>query len=413
MCYLVVERYSICRCLYYKHNADRCREYGVKGHPIQERTVLVGYACERHSQYQKETLLWSSGSKSTARQTHRGDGPEQILSAQQGIKITSAVALRALEDAQYGGEDDDLSSKRPEESVMETGSSQTTVEDDPYEEAKTESVPNHRSNLDDFRSRLRCPSQYIASVQELEKKVWNNSTISMYKSWNSDRLSSDLYKKSFRFEDYIPYPVIPSELLDVIPNRLSDDSFAKDPTNTSDEEITAICQHGAVHPGSSHLNAIRMCRNVILRTFLNLKLLQQSNFCGGCFSIIILDRRRWNVAMLLPIEITDLIALVYELEYILRDSASLVLNTSGSKIPPDIDRQFDFLQTTMVKQYCQSLLQMDPESLSSLDLGVVRIFSALLRSTSYSKYLTRTNLQDSKIKLFDCSNFSKLMEILY
>lgn len=119
------------------------------------------------------------------------------------------------------------------------------------------------------------------------------------------------------------------------------------------------------------------------------------------------------MAMLLPIEITDLIALVYELEYILRDSASLVLNTSGSKIPPDIDRQFDFLQTTMVKQYCQSLLQMDPESLSSLDLGVVRIFSALLRSTSYSKYLTRTNLQDSKIKLFDCSNFSKLMEILY
>lgn len=242
-------------------------------------------------------------------------------------------------------------------------------------------MPNHSSNLDDLRSRLCCPSQYIASLQELEKKIWNNSTISVHKSWNSNKLSSDLYKKSFGIVDYIPYPLVPSELQDVIPNRLSDDSFAKDPTNTSDEEITAICQNGAVHPSSSHLNAIRMCRNVILRTFLNLKLLQQSNFCAGCFSIIILDRRRPNVAILLPIEITDFIALVYELEYILRDSASLVLNTSGSKTPPDIDRRFDFLNTTMVKKYCQSLLQMDPESLSVLNLGVVRTLSELLCST--------------------------------
>lgn len=177
------------------------------------------------------------------------------------------------------------------------------------------------------------------------KRVWSNSTISMYKSWYLNGPSSVISKKSFTLEDYIPYPPIPSELLDVIPNRLSDDSFAIDPTNTSDEEITAICQNGEVHPSSSHLNAIRMCRNVILRTFLNLKLLQQSNFCTGCFSIIILDERRRNVAILLPIEITDLITLVYELEYILRDSASLVLNTGGSKNPSNIDHKFNFLKT--------------------------------------------------------------------
>jgi hypothetical protein len=200
----------------------------------------------------------------------------------------------------------------------------------------------------------------------------------MYTSWNSDNFSSDLYKKSYGIEDYIPYPLVASELQDVIPNRLSDDPFAKDPTNTSDEEITALCQSAGNRTTSSHLNAIRMCRNVLLRTFLNLKFLQQSNFCAGCFSIIVLDKRRRNVAILLPIENTDFIALVYELEYILRDSASLVLNTSGSETPLNIDRQFMFLNTPMVKQYCRSLLQMNPESLPVLALGVVCIFSELL-----------------------------------
>lgn len=49
MCYLVVERYSVCRCLYYQHSVDMCAAYGTQGHGIQERTVLVGYACEKHS----------------------------------------------------------------------------------------------------------------------------------------------------------------------------------------------------------------------------------------------------------------------------------------------------------------------------------------------------------------------------
>jgi len=352
--------------------------------------VLVGYACEMHSSHRGETLLWSSGSESTAQQTPRGDGSQWIPSAHQGIKITSAVALRALEDAQYSEEDDVQSTGRLDESVMETASTQTTVEDDPRDESKPQSARNHSSNLDDLRLRLCCPSQYIASLQELEKKIWNNSTISMYNSLDS-------HKKSFGMEDYIPYPLVPSELQDVIPNRLSDDSFAKDPTNTSDEEITAICQHRAVHPSSLHLNAIRMCRNVILRTFLNLKLLQQSNFCAGCFSIIILDKKRTNVAILLPIEIMDFIALVYEMEYILRDSASLVLNSSGSKTPPDIDRRFDFLNTTMVKRYCQSLLQIDLESLSVLNLGVVRTFFELLRPTPNISWVLGGTCKISKL----------------
>ncbi|KAA8565271.1 hypothetical protein EYC84_010996 [Monilinia fructicola] len=57
MCYLVVERYSVCRCLYYQHSVDMCAAYGTQGHGIQERTVLVGYACEKHSTHTKLTKI--------------------------------------------------------------------------------------------------------------------------------------------------------------------------------------------------------------------------------------------------------------------------------------------------------------------------------------------------------------------
>jgi len=49
MCYQVVERYSVCRCQYYKHAIDPCAAHGQRGHSVQEKTVLVGYACNIHS----------------------------------------------------------------------------------------------------------------------------------------------------------------------------------------------------------------------------------------------------------------------------------------------------------------------------------------------------------------------------
>ncbi|KAK8208341.1 hypothetical protein HDK77DRAFT_483525 [Phyllosticta capitalensis] len=49
MCYQVTERYAVCRCLYHKHAVDPCAQYGHSGHSVQEKTVLVGYACSVHS----------------------------------------------------------------------------------------------------------------------------------------------------------------------------------------------------------------------------------------------------------------------------------------------------------------------------------------------------------------------------
>ncbi|KAF2250610.1 hypothetical protein BU26DRAFT_383629, partial [Trematosphaeria pertusa] len=48
MCFQVVERYSVCRCLYYKHAIDPCAAHGQSGHAAQEKTVLVGEACGPH-----------------------------------------------------------------------------------------------------------------------------------------------------------------------------------------------------------------------------------------------------------------------------------------------------------------------------------------------------------------------------
>ncbi|KAK2609443.1 hypothetical protein N8I77_002940 [Diaporthe amygdali] len=49
MCFQVLELYSACRCLYYQHAVDRCPEYGKRGHNINQRKILVGYACFDHS----------------------------------------------------------------------------------------------------------------------------------------------------------------------------------------------------------------------------------------------------------------------------------------------------------------------------------------------------------------------------
>jgi hypothetical protein len=51
MCYQVIERHSFCRCLYYKHSVDPCSAHGQRGHIVQEKTVLVGYACSSHSDF--------------------------------------------------------------------------------------------------------------------------------------------------------------------------------------------------------------------------------------------------------------------------------------------------------------------------------------------------------------------------
>lgn len=48
MCIKVIEKYSVCRCIYYSHAADPCPAYGRRGHAVKTMEVLVGLSCGRH-----------------------------------------------------------------------------------------------------------------------------------------------------------------------------------------------------------------------------------------------------------------------------------------------------------------------------------------------------------------------------
>ena len=49
MCIRVVERYFVCRCIYYSHAVDSCPAYGRQDHAVRTKEVLVGYSCSRHT----------------------------------------------------------------------------------------------------------------------------------------------------------------------------------------------------------------------------------------------------------------------------------------------------------------------------------------------------------------------------
>lgn len=56
-CFQIVERYSMCRCLYYKHDLHHrpnCHCSDTPNHKVPERTILVGYACEFHFKSQED-----------------------------------------------------------------------------------------------------------------------------------------------------------------------------------------------------------------------------------------------------------------------------------------------------------------------------------------------------------------------
>lgn len=67
MCIQLVERYSVCKCLYYRHAVDPCSGYKQRHHTVQERTMLVGYACPSHS------LRYSQGPSSSSQQANHSD----------------------------------------------------------------------------------------------------------------------------------------------------------------------------------------------------------------------------------------------------------------------------------------------------------------------------------------------------
>lgn len=66
MCIQLIEVYSVCGCVYYKHAVDRCANYRSRGHHVAVKEVKVGYACSRHTTG-AESLHASEASESRGR----------------------------------------------------------------------------------------------------------------------------------------------------------------------------------------------------------------------------------------------------------------------------------------------------------------------------------------------------------
>lgn len=68
MCLQEIERYSECRCIYYKSFVDKCPEYGQQGHVVIEKTVLVGFVCPDHDSrmYQDEADKCSTATRAAS-----------------------------------------------------------------------------------------------------------------------------------------------------------------------------------------------------------------------------------------------------------------------------------------------------------------------------------------------------------
>lgn len=49
MCIRLTEQYAVCKCTHHVHGIDPCQSVGQHRHRIEDRTVLVGYACSRHT----------------------------------------------------------------------------------------------------------------------------------------------------------------------------------------------------------------------------------------------------------------------------------------------------------------------------------------------------------------------------
>jgi hypothetical protein len=100
MCIQVVERYSVCRCLYYKHAVDPCAARAQRGHSVQEKTVLVGYACgkwfpcARTAAAQTNSVLQTSIRGTELHHRQRQDGK---FIRTQGIRVADGNTIRSNE----------------------------------------------------------------------------------------------------------------------------------------------------------------------------------------------------------------------------------------------------------------------------------------------------------------------------
>lgn len=309
MCFVVVERYSVCRCLYYKHSVDMCDQYHEKDHAIKERTVLVGYPCDEHGKDQDAS---------------DGGGSGLSLPADKGFSEGEAPL------SQTGPDLGELRQNGPSRSVQEAvGKSPENDADDaldnpnilrgaqlghiilPPASVQATFITDGSTHLQSLRSRLLGSEAYFASLAKLECNIWENSSLCARNLQNLHCLNGTFLNEKSKF---VTYPEISLHLLD---------QAVELPKPVSDEVVTALCQNH-IYNRCEALNMLRECRNIAMRTYLNLRRLQLAGFCGTEFSVIIADDKRQNVARLMAVSVSQIAELLRALELWLQDSVKKI-----------------------------------------------------------------------------------------
>ena len=92
MCIQLVERYTVCRCLYYKHQVDVCPNYKKQGHGVQSREILVGYTCPQHSSSSVHRPS-DARARRQARDIHQSDTPLEVDRSESLVSSQSDTPL--------------------------------------------------------------------------------------------------------------------------------------------------------------------------------------------------------------------------------------------------------------------------------------------------------------------------------
>jgi len=362
-----------------------CDKYGKPGHAVQERTVLVGYTCGKHSQ------------DVYGRAPPPGyDGPSgsEALSSTKGPRHSE---LRASKRTNSPQETVEIAAENVADDVM--GNLKSLLGDQldevvlPPPSVEDPRAADRLTYLEPLRARLLDSEAYFTSLSELEKNIWLNSSLCATNFRTQNHLKWPPLLEFDGFPALVTYPEISPHLLEKSVNLEKSESL-KLKIPRPDDDFTSL------RIGRQLLKVLCLlpeCRNIITRTYLNLRRLQLAGFCGPHFSIIIADENRQDVVRLLTVEVSEIVEILKALERWMThlvyksftgniDMEDLTIRTNSdfehalSKSP-----SFTWISAAQPKSD-QSRLDLVWQYVCMLDIGVVIYAGAHLNDTHSEKY---------------------------
>ena len=359
-----------------------CDKYGKQGHAIQERTVLVGYACGKHSQ--------DVDRDAPPPGEDDGNSSSEVLFSTKGPRH---IELRASKRTNSPQETVEIAAGNVADDVM--GNLKSLLGDQldevvlPPPSVEDPRAADRLTYLEPLRARLLDSEAYFTSLSELEKNIWLNSSLCAPNSRTQNHLR---WPPLVRFDDFpalVTYPEISPHLLEKSVNLeksenlnllipLPDDGF---PLQVGVQLLKV-------------LYLLHECRNIITRTYLNLRRLQLAGFCGPHFSIIIADENRQDVVRLLTVEVSEIVEILKALELWMKDLVwefgeySTIFTI---KMSPNLEHvlskspSFTWFSAAQPKSD-QSRLDLVWQYVCMLDIGVVIYAGAHLNDTRSEKY---------------------------